>query len=100
MRKSKSLDSFDSVPKSLKTLRHSLQSLRGQQTGKLNKLPLLGCFERSTNFEWCLFQLNSDMPIPKPDVRLQALSSEWCQSLTRIQLHFSGGSDSTALQAK
>ena len=37
--------------------------------------------------------------VPKPEARLQALSTEWDQSLTRMQLHFGGGLDSKALEA-
>lgn len=56
--------------------------------GKLTKLPILGQQIESTNFEWSL--LSGSHEVPRPDVRLIAISTEWEQSLTSIQLNFSG----------
>ena len=64
------------------------------ELGRLSKLPMIG-LQVKPNFHWSLYSMSHQ--VPRPDCRLQALSSEWSQSLTRLQLHFASGMESQAL---
>mmetsp|Transcript_11506 Transcript_11506/g.14476 ORF Transcript_11506/g.14476 Transcript_11506/m.14476 type:complete len:127 (-) Transcript_11506:398-778(-) len=59
-----------------------LSAPRGLDLGKLVKLPMLGAPDDSPNFEWSL--LSGSHEVVRPDVRLQAITTEWLQSLTSI----------------
>ena len=67
----------------------SLQEIKDQTFGRLVKLPLLGSQEH--NFEWSIYSgvSNEEASIVslsgklcRPDTHLQAISTEWSQSLT------------------
>ena len=74
-----------------------LDGLSGLNLGRIVKLPVLGLNDQLPNFEWSL--LSGSHEVPKPDVRLEAITTEWEQSLTSIQLNFSGRFDSQVLKS-
>ena len=72
--------------------------------GSLARLPILGIQTHAPNTEWTIYSSEcisyENGAYPKPELTLHALSTEWAQSLTKLQMHFGGGLDSSSLQSK